>query len=274
MREFNPGEHDILSFIHITDTHLLDHPNDTLKSVNTLDSFVATLDEATRRHTQADFILLTGDISQHGSLASYGLLAAALSDCALPIYAIPGNHDSPELLNRVMPSSPVKGLNTLELGETSLILLNSWADGRHSGIIDNEQLQALGTYLQNNISRHCIVAIHHPPVTVNSRWLDELGLHNSDELMKVLGKHKAQILLLCGHVHQELDQQFENVRVLATPSTCFQFTPRTEEAQVEKKPRPAYRHVQLDRDFRSSTTVHYIDWQAHQVPKKAAVHAF
>ena len=48
-----------------------------------------------------------------------------------------------------------------------------------------------------------------------------------------------------GHIHQELDAGAGAVRVLATPSTCFQFAPRSERFAVDDA-LPGYRWLTLD----------------------------
>ncbi|CFP64976.1 cAMP phosphodiesterase [Bordetella pertussis] len=41
-------------------------------------------------------------------------------------------------------------------------------------------------------------------------------------------------MLLWGHVHQEFDCRRHNLRMLATPSTCFQFVVRDGNEQAKK----------------------------------------
>ena len=260
MREIKAGDRTTISFIHITDTHLLDSPDGKLKGVNTLDSFTAILNESLLHHPEADFILLTGDLSQHGSKESYELLETALHACKLPVYAVPGNHDIPELLNQVIPASPTNGMKIVKLHNVSLILLNSRIANENSGAIDQAQIEQLEDYLASSDSELSIIAIHHPPVSINSKWLDELGLRNRDEVMDVLSRHGHNILLLCGHIHQEVDRQIGNIRLLATPSTCFQFTPGTDHAQIDDMPRPAYRYIELDTYYQAHTQIRSITW--------------
>ena len=261
MREIRPGDDTTLGFIHLTDSHLLDGRDDTLKGFNTLDSFSATLDESLRCHPEADFILLTGDISQHGSRESYQLLEAVLNKYKLPVYAVPGNHDTPHLLSQVIPSTPAADLNIIKLGNVSLVLINSQVSGEHSGNVGPEQLRQLDTHLANSNSELDIIAIHHPPVSINSEWLDELGLRNRNKLMDILGSHTGNTMLLCGHIHQELDQQVGNVRIMATPSTCFQFAPGSIRVELDDKSGPAYRYIELNTHYQVQTEVRYIKWR-------------
>ncbi|MOA49871.1 3',5'-cyclic adenosine monophosphate phosphodiesterase CpdA [compost metagenome] len=53
--------------------------------------------------------------------------------------------------------------------------------------------------------------------------------------------------MLWGHIHQEFDQLREQVRLLASPSTCVQFAPGSEEFQVDRSA-PGYRWLRLHAD--------------------------
>lgn len=63
------------------------------------------------------------------------------------------------------------------------------------------------------------------------------------------GAHRA-----LGHIHQEFDQQRGNLRLLASPSTCVQFAPGSEEFQVSSEA-PGYRWLRLYADGTLDTGV-------------------
>jgi len=60
--------------------------------------------------------------------------------------------------------------------------------------------------------------------------------------------------VLWGHVHQEFDQSMQGVRWLATPSTCVQFTPRSDDFAVDSTA-PGYRWLRLYDDGHIQTAV-------------------
>ena len=91
---------------------------------------------------------------------------------------------------------------------------------------------------------HAMVCLHHPPVTMGSRWLDTVGLDNGDELLQRLSESERVRLTIFGHVHQDYDANHHGIRIIATPSTCRQFTPRSDDFAVDDNP-PAYRRFEL-----------------------------
>lgn len=70
-----------------------------------------------------------------------------------------------------------------------------------------------------------MLLLHHHPLPSGCSWLDQHSLRNAAELDNVLVNYPRVKYLLCGHIHQELDLDWNGRRLLATPSTCVQFKP-------------------------------------------------
>jgi len=248
---------DALKFIHITDTHLLNRPDETFYNLNTKKNLESVLSQSKTRYPDIDFFIFTGDISQTGTKESYTLFKSLTQQYDLPIYCVPGNHDTPYLLQSIIPSCPDSSINIIQLGNFSLILLNSCVEDKHHGLINDLCLRQLENHLQNNENQFNIIAIHHPPVLINSKWLDDLGLQNQTEFLHIINKFPHNTLLICGHVHQEIDHQSNNLRLLATPSTCHQFKTNSDYRHHIETPSPAYRYIKITTD-KVETKVHYV----------------
>lgn len=249
---------DTLSIIHITDNHLLNDVNETFHGINTKKNLELILSESQSSYPDADFILFTGDISQTGERESYAIFESLLQNTNLPVYCVSGNHDSPELLQQVIPNCPNNDINIIKIGQFSLTLLNSWVEDKNHGMISKNNIQQLEEHLQHSKDQFNIIAIHHPPVLINSKWLDEIGLKNQTEFLHILNKYPQNTLLICGHVHQEVDQQLNKLRLLATPSTCHQFKANSDSRHHVDTPSPAYRFIKLTTN-NIDTKVHYIE---------------
>ena len=234
-----------LRFVHITDTHLLNQPNATFNNIYTKESLEAILSHIQNQYSEIDFVLITGDVSQTGDPDSYEILKTIVQGYKFPIYCIPGNHDSPKCLQQVIPTSPVNNIHVIEFGCYSLVLINSCLENQHKGKISQQCLQQLNNHLRKHSKQFNIFAVHHPPVLINSKWLDELGLINKSEFIQLITQNSMDSVLLCGHVHQEIDQQIGKVRILSTPSTCYQFEANAENMRCIPSPQPAYRVVKL-----------------------------
>lgn len=248
---------DGIRFAQVTDCHLMDTPNGQLRGVDTRATLEAVLESIGRNHPQLDFLLFTGDISQTGSRASYGIFASVLSSLSLPIYCIPGNHDDPHKLQDIIPTSPVSGLKTIRLGAHRLQLLTSWIAGEHHGRVPDACLRHLGEQLARPPDGMDIIALHHPPVTTGC-WLDGMGLVNRADLCRELARAPQPTLLLCGHLHQALERRIVNTRVLTSPASCYQFRPGSATMAVDHTRTPGYRFFHIESPDRVHTRVHHL----------------
>ena len=253
------NETSILQIIHITDTHLLNNSGELFHGTDTEKSFEKVLIQSQHENPNADFVLLTGDISQTGSEESYHLFQSVLKHARMPVYCVPGNHDNPEFLKSIISNCPDESVEVIQFKRYALFLVNSWQKGRHRGLVSKEcldQIQELLTYQSFDL---VVLAVHHPPVLVGSKWLDELGLQNKEEFLRVITSNLSKAVLLCGHVHQEIDLQWQNIRILGTPSTCHQYVKNSPHTLIDEHQLPAYRIVNLTQHGLCNSLIHYVE---------------
>ena len=201
---------------------------------------------------------MTGDISQTGGEESYAIFKSVIQQCKVPIYCIPGNHDTPKFLCKVIPSCPDNSINVIRFDGFSLLLINSWVENKHHGMITQRCLLQLEDHLKNNQDQFTIIAVHHPPIAINNKWLDKLGLQNKTEFLQVIHQYHQDTLVLFGHIHQEIDRQLDKLRLLSTPSTCHQFKANCETMHRVDTSLPAYRFIKLLPPNNIETKIHYI----------------
>lgn len=254
--ESQSKQKDSLNFVHITDTHLLNHPEDTFYGLNTYKTLESVFSHIHKNYDNIDFLLLTGDVSQTGDIQSYKILNSLLQNLNLPIFCVPGNHDTPNFLQQIIPSCPDNSVNTIEFGKFSVVLLDSCVENKHHGFISQDSLDQLENYLRHKKDQFNIIAIHHPPVLINSKWLDDLGLLNKTEFLTLIEKYSQNTLVLFGHIHQEFDQQVGSLHLLSTPSTCYQFQKNTPTMHCTRTPPPAYRYVKLSCTDNHTNSIH------------------
>ena len=255
--EISSRQQDVLRFIHITDTHILNRAVETFHQINTINNLQTVLAHCTTYYQDVDFWLFTGDVSQTGTKESYSQFESAIRNYNIPVYCVPGNHDTPQLLQNVAPECPVDSIHVILLGKFSLVLISTWVADEHYGRISHRCLQQLQTHLQNCEDHFNVIVLHHPPVPVNSKWLDEIGLQNKSNFLQILDNYPGNQLVMFGHVHQAVDQQLNRLRFLSTPSTCHQFKPNTHVHFTDQLP-PAYRFVQLSASGRIDTKIHHV----------------
>ncbi|MEP7248087.1 MAG: 3',5'-cyclic-AMP phosphodiesterase [Gammaproteobacteria bacterium] len=247
----------VLRLIQFTDPHLYGSETETLRGVATLPALVRTLDVAQARDWPVDAVLVTGDLVQDdaGGYKHFRRLFSALN---VPVLCVPGNHDEAETMHRELRGKPFVTEGYVDMGAWRVVLLDSSLAGSARGRLTRQTLAALDSALSSADSKHTLVCLHHHPVPMASRWLDQVGLENSAEFFDVVDRHKNVRAILWGHVHQAYDSIRKSVRLLATPSTCAQFVPRADEFSVDARP-PAYRTLELRPDGTLFTEVVWVD---------------
>lgn len=237
----------------ITDTHLFAESQETLLGVPTAESLSAVIEQIQTFNPQPDRLLLTGDLSQDETLASYQQLYRTIQPLNIPTYWVPGNHDEPELMETVLTTPPIYGDKSFQCGGWQFLLLNSRVAGKVSGHLSQESLSWLDAQLQQT-NLPTLVALHHPPFVVNANWLDQSRLQNSEQLFKVLDHYPQVQLVLFGHIHQDFRRDRAGVTYLASPSSSVQFKPHCDQFTLDEI-EPGFRLLWLYPDGTFETNV-------------------
>ena len=239
--------------VQLSDSHLFAEEDGKLLGMDTRDSLAKVIERVQTEQPQIDLILASGDLSQDGSLASYRRFRDLSAQLNAPTRWFPGNHDELPAMQQACAGSDLLQ-PVVDLGHWRIILLDSSIPGAVPGYLADDQLQLLERALSEAPERHHLVCFHHHPVSIGCRWMEPIGLRNPDALFAVLEHHPQVRAVLWGHIHQEFDQQRGGIRLLASPSTCVQFAPGSEEFQVDTTA-PGYRWLRLHADGRLETGV-------------------
>ncbi|MEB3359126.1 MAG: 3',5'-cyclic-AMP phosphodiesterase [Synechococcales bacterium] len=229
----------------ITDTHLFADPRQTSKGIPTNESFATVLAHLRQMPRLPDVLLLTGDLSQDETPESYRLLWEAIAPLQIPTYWIPGNHDDPRWMGEILDRPPFSLEKRVKIGNWTLLLLDSQVLGAVHGFLSDASLEWLDQQLQVTDTRPALIALHHPPLSVGSAWMDGISLENQAAFQEILHRHPGVRAVICGHIHQELDEVRQGIRYLATPSTCVQFVPKSQEFAIDGDRFPGFRLLTL-----------------------------
>ncbi len=253
----NLDNDDHLKVLQLTDTHLTASKDGHLLGMQTSHSLDCVLDLVTLRHTDIDLVLITGDLSQDGTAASYELLGQHLQRLDAPSCWLPGNHDDAANMDSVDAPGREKA-RVVKGKHWQIVLLNSQVPGKVYGELAADQLQLLEQSLQQSPQLHTLITFHHHPKPMGSRWIDNIGIRNCDELLAIVERYDNAKCLLWGHVHQSSDEVINGVRYLSSPSTCVQFEPNSEDFSVDRKG-PGYRWLVLNPDGSIDTEVQRVE---------------
>ncbi len=249
-----------IKLLQITDTHLFEAHDGSLLSVNTGESFKSVVNAVLDSGYDYEAILATGDISQDHSAASYQRFADGIVPLEKACYWLPGNHDYKPNMGSVFEEqaqldNQIQQVEHVLLGDNwQIVLLDSQVVGVPHGRLSDQQLALLDNKLAQYPERYALVLLHHHPILVGSAWLDQHTLKDSDALWDVIAKHSNVKAILCGHVHQDMVKDHNGVLVMATPSTCVQFKPNSDDFALDNQS-PGWREINLNPDGSVDTVV-------------------
>jgi Icc protein len=98
---------------------------------------------------------------------------------------------------------------------------------------------------------------------MRSEWLDRVGLEDAEQCLQVVRQNANVRGVLWGHVHQSLDRFVNGVRFMASPSTCAQFMPGSDDFALDSRP-PGYRVLELMPDGAIATEVVWLETYAER----------
>ncbi|XGV95565.1 MAG: metallophosphoesterase [Leptolyngbya sp. BL-A-14] len=222
-----------------------------------------------------DFLLLPGDLTQHGEPENHVWLAERLAQLPYPAYVIPGNHDVPS----AQANNTSIGLadfphyyrsfgydNPQQLYYTCpllpgvrLIALNSNqfdAQGKQQGYLDDDQLRWLQDTLTAHSDELILVMVHHNVVEhLPGQSRHKLGqrymLDNAPILLQLLRSTGVQ-LVFTGHLHVQDIACSEGVYDITTGS-------------LVSYPHP-YRVLELQTDDQGQRTLQIASGRVESVP--------
>jgi len=245
-----------VNLVQLTDQHLYGDPTRALRGVVTLPALRATLSAAHSDIAACDAILATGDLVQDDP-GGYAHFRSEFGALGKPVLCIPGNHDDVPAMQAALSQPPFQLGGVYDAGNWRTILLDSTIPGETGGALSADSLGFLEQALASAPDRHALVCLHHHPIPMRSRWLDTVGLGNGPALIALLRRFTTVRGVLFGHVHQALDTSWEGVRMIATPSTCSQFKPLSDDFAVDNQP-PAWRTLALHADGRLDTQLRWV----------------
>jgi Icc protein len=242
-----------IQFIQITDTHLVEAVDGYLMGLETQNSLEHVLSSVQSENDDFDFFVMSGDLSQDGSLASYQRLRESLAPFNVPSFWFPGNHDDMSSMKAVCQNTEHLE-SIIRTPYWQLVLLNSQVEGEVFGNLADNQFELLERALTERPDLHTLISLHHHPIPMESGWMDKVGLKNGEKLMDIARKYPQVKCILWGHVHQESDRIVDGIRMLSTPSTCVQFTPKSINFNIDMLA-PGYRRLQLNHNGSIETEI-------------------
>ena len=204
---------------HLSDLHL-----DALPEVR--DRTLQVVDFLRRLTVPPDVVVVTGDITEPRDDVSmfdeFIWLDSALT-FGPPVLYGPGNSDDQEAFRSFLDArgdqyTDVDGQvhQARAIGDLQFLLLDSRVPGSFVGRLAPGAINWARCELDAS-ERTALVAMHHPPAPLGHPVVDDLRLHDAEELEELIAEHDSVIATLCGHTHAGTSATFAGRPLLIAP---------------------------------------------------------
>ncbi|MBD2526146.1 metallophosphoesterase [Nostoc sp. FACHB-133] len=264
----------VVSDLHLALPHTIwDHPSRFHLVEVSISAFQSVLEHLIQ--LDLDFLLLPGDLTQHGEPENHAWLKQCLAKLPFPVYVVPGNHDVPVMLadqqsiafadfpyyytkfgyedpqqmyyiRQLLPGVKLIGLNS-----------NFFNDqGEQVGCLDAKQLRWLEEVLAASVDELVLVMVHHNvvehlPNQANHPLANRYMLSNSAELLQLLRRYGVK-LVFTGHLHVQDIAYSDGVYDITTGS-------------LVSYPHP-YRVLEFHRDNQGKESLQIVSHRVESVP--------
>lgn len=204
------------SFVHLTDLHIshpdVNDPKDKGTSRAALRRVVGIINAM---ESQPDFVVASGDLTNMGDEASYGLVRDMLAPLKPPVVLAMGNHDLREGFRAVFGGDGADApyFHDTIHGGLHVITLDTKVPERVAGTICEVQFAYLNEALNRHTDLPKLIVMHHPP-RVDDTGLPwgTIDLASTIQLAETLnGYHIAGIL--SGHIHINQMHQWHGIPI-------------------------------------------------------------
>ena len=194
--------------LQISDTHLRAEPNTPI-DLDPDAALAASL--AAVAGTAADLVLLTGDLSDDGSIAALSRLRDLVGVFAAPVLAVAGNHDTVENVHEVFGAA-----GSADIGGWRVLAVETVIPGHEHGAVDVDDLIRR---LDAVDDRPTVVALHHPPRSPSTHpWFRLIG---AEQMLVELQLRTHVRAVVSGHLHEAFRYHDGGLELCGAPSTYY-----------------------------------------------------
>lgn len=225
----------MFKFVVISDLHIV--PRGALSlGIDTAARLERAIDHVNEHHSDADFCVFAGDLTDDGDRPSYERLSRKLAHLAMPFYLTLGNHDDRDTFLDVFgiglaaPTGCVDDI--IDAHGHRIIILDSLEDGTDQGVLRPSQLLWLEQRLAEARDRPVIVVIHHSICELGVPT-DSICLREPGPFLAALRAHGDVRQVISGHVHMPSSGICEGIPFTTIAGNHFSLFPKLGGAEIE-----------------------------------------
>ncbi len=220
-----------MKIIHLSDIHI--NP-EILFKIDAQDRFKLALNHIRDNHSNADKLIITGDLTHHGNDESYQIFLEILNETKLPNHLYPkliiGNHDNRENFKKNFPNVKTDQNGFVQYVENiedkAFIFLDTSLSGTDAGHLCEKRQEWLTDTLQKEQQNKIYLFMHHNPLALGPIKSDAIGLVQKDEFKKILLQFQNSIKhIFFGHQHVTSSGKYLDISFSSPRSTWQPLVP-------------------------------------------------
>jgi Icc protein len=213
-----------MKLIQVSDLHFV--PEGTrLFGIDPCARLAAAIADINEHHGDAELVLFTGDLADHGQPAAYEALSATLGELRLPYRLLIGNHDDRANFRRAFPDAPADGdgfvQSVVRTDAGDLLLLDTHEPETGAGSYCAARQAWLRARLAEADGRPVYLFMHHPPFDIGIPTLDKIRLLEPEGFAAALDGADVRHIFF-GHVHRPVSGSWRGIPYSALRATVHQ----------------------------------------------------
>ena len=247
-----------MKIIHITDFHLV-APGETLWGLDPHARASACLDDIARWHGDADFCVISGDLTNQGDESAYDWLKERLKNFPLKTFLMVGNHDTREGFRQAFPETQKDENGFVQYAHKSDQGVFLFLDTLKGPVSEGEYCAARRGWLAGQLKAAADepvwIFMHHPPFDIGIPYMDRIKLEEPEAFADIVEAHANIRHIFFGHVHRAAFIHWRGIPCTCLPGTNHQIPLNRESVGTPYSVEPPMYGVVLIED--DKTIVHF-----------------
>nr|WP_319389910.1 metallophosphoesterase [uncultured Cohaesibacter sp.] len=186
---------DMLKFIHLTDCQVASYGG-ALEGHGASARLRAAIDSINCDHHDADFVVITGDLTLHGDDASYEAFARELRRLSVPSHLLIGNRDDVRTFRFHFPEAQRCDCGYIQGSKRTPFGLCLFLDTSHPGSIGGRYCEARRRWLEGVLRETdgpVMLFMHHLPFAIDASGAKDRQASDEDAFWQLLEPYRQRI---------------------------------------------------------------------------------
>jgi len=254
-----------VKIIHLSDLHLIGEDETSLYGIDPNLRLKIALNSIKKNHNDAEFIVITGDLTDNASPKAYEALSSIKDICSMPVHFILGNHDKRDIFKKYFTEfSDSEFIQYVKKIDNKVhIFLDTLVEGCSYGQFCSSRMEWIEKKLYQYRHDFVYLYMHHHPIDSGLYEMDsDAEFKSSKEFWNLLKKYNNVKHISFGHLHRIMHAVKQNISLHSTRSTTFQvsYQPHSKVEFLTNEENPTYAIIEILSD--NNTRIHHHEFMS------------